>query len=774
MKKLLLFGLVLIMLCSVAFASLDTDVVSYYKMDEISGTTAVDSAGNYNGTANNARVFTSEVAGQINTGLDLTQGNDYLTAGSASNWKFLHDGSSWTISHWLKLPTPNAGGRYFLFETANFGSSSIGLDFLYTDLSSNTRKIQIYVNRGVGGQSAIVLDANNVYPDSTGWVHVVAVHDGSLGSNQLKLYIDGELAAQASKAYDYSTSNPTNTLNIGRTPADGSSNFLHGSIDEISIWNRALSSDEVVSLRNIQKDGFESGQYPFPTNFTITAKTYGSTQLKDFNVSIDGTPFTAINGSHVSNIDDSQIVDINIISNSNNVYLNQTFLSWNTSVDLVFNYSVLNITAKNNRTSETIDTFTASFTKDEQEYSINESTLFFLKPELTEITVASIGFANHTFQITPILGLNSYEASMFAANSLLINIFNVTNGVVLTQLVDIQAELGDVITLYNTSTGEMFLNLTAGEYRFTFMSEGFQNTYYVATVGNDSFQILDVYMSEIEEETVVFTFKDRVTGSTIEGATLHIKRLIGNTWVTINALKSDISGKVTFSYIPHLRYKFTVTANEYATRDFELNPIIFSSYNVLLDKAVEFSTPDYQRVSIAYTPKQFPDNKINEIVFNFASGTGSLEFYGFNVTYKNESTGQSGSNAYGSTLNANINISGATFGDKVYVSYFYQFSDGERVDRTDVYHIVDIDSPDLTFIRVGEHYGLGFFERTLIMVFLMVVVGGASFIFGGLISSGVSVLILLGYFIKISFLSAWILIPTMILIGVAVAWRATQ
>jgi hypothetical protein len=48
-------------------SSLETDLISWYKLDETSGINAEDSHGSNDGTANDARVFTTEVDGIINT-----------------------------------------------------------------------------------------------------------------------------------------------------------------------------------------------------------------------------------------------------------------------------------------------------------------------------------------------------------------------------------------------------------------------------------------------------------------------------------------------------------------------------------------------------------------------------------------------------------------------------------------------------------------------------------------------------------------------------------
>jgi len=67
------FGLVFIILSLSLLSAFDWDtgIISYYKLDETTGTNALDELNRYNGTANNTDVFTTQVPGIINTGGDF-------------------------------------------------------------------------------------------------------------------------------------------------------------------------------------------------------------------------------------------------------------------------------------------------------------------------------------------------------------------------------------------------------------------------------------------------------------------------------------------------------------------------------------------------------------------------------------------------------------------------------------------------------------------------------------------------------------------------------
>ncbi len=95
------------------------------------------------------------------------------------------------------------------------------------------------------------------------WHHVTVTHDASNGI--VKLYVDGVLDATASNIYDQGNSTYSSYNAIGASYLDGIGygDFFQGSIDEVRIWNRVLSCDEVFQQRNCELVGNESGMQEY-------------------------------------------------------------------------------------------------------------------------------------------------------------------------------------------------------------------------------------------------------------------------------------------------------------------------------------------------------------------------------------------------------------------------------------------------------------------------------------------------------------------------------
>jgi len=139
-------------------AGLTDGIVAYYKLDEKSGTTANNSVvGGVNGTANDARVFTSEIAGQINTSADFTQGNDYITlplvnlgtsAFTFSAWYYGSTSAGTIVGHRLGI---NENWRFIAISpTAKFTmgvrtSSAIATPSSTTSITNNTKETMIII-----------------------------------------------------------------------------------------------------------------------------------------------------------------------------------------------------------------------------------------------------------------------------------------------------------------------------------------------------------------------------------------------------------------------------------------------------------------------------------------------------------------------------------------------------------------------------------------------------------------------------------------------------
>ncbi len=144
-------------------------------------------------------------------------------------------------------------GAYF--KTTNTGAVKCillkdvdGTNNNYKLSLSTTNKAQIsFVNTAFTTVSAIgtttITDGN--------WHYAVGTYDGA----NLKIYVDGVLEATTANATTPITG--VNALNIGAD--NGGSNKFNGSLDELSVWNRAISSAEITSIVGQRLLGNESG-----------------------------------------------------------------------------------------------------------------------------------------------------------------------------------------------------------------------------------------------------------------------------------------------------------------------------------------------------------------------------------------------------------------------------------------------------------------------------------------------------------------------------------
>ncbi|HQT45452.1 MAG TPA: hypothetical protein PLO51_05715, partial [Candidatus Micrarchaeota archaeon] len=101
-------------------------------------------------------------------------------------------------------------------------------------------------------------------PLPKGMNYVAMAYDPAAGSNQLKLYINGTLAAQKNLTMAIPVS--IGSLNIGS---------FTGTIDEVAIFNRSLNASEISQSYNYSKGGF--GNYFTPSTLAYVSNFTGAT-----------------------------------------------------------------------------------------------------------------------------------------------------------------------------------------------------------------------------------------------------------------------------------------------------------------------------------------------------------------------------------------------------------------------------------------------------------------------------------------------------------------
>lgn len=209
-----------------------------------------------NGTGANGASF---VAGKVGNALSLAGDGTFV---AISNRVTSLDGSAvgvnWTLALWLK--TTNAGAGFAYQGDGGWGSSNTAF---YLNQGDTTAGTHVGAVRYAGGWltgSATVNDGN--------W-HFIAITDSGGTKN---IYVDGNLDTTTT-SWTYGSEGGLFWIGGTADSGDGVSP-MNGLLDEVSIYNRALTQTEVRSLTNTLPAltaGTFGGQLPSATALSLSS-----------------------------------------------------------------------------------------------------------------------------------------------------------------------------------------------------------------------------------------------------------------------------------------------------------------------------------------------------------------------------------------------------------------------------------------------------------------------------------------------------------------------
>ena len=251
-------------------------IVGFWHMDEPQWTGAIgevrDETGMNHGTAENGATTTSD-AKYGRAGL-FDGINDYVKVPDSDSlditdaitielWTKIDDAGSdiWPNQYWISRGTgayDEAPNNTYLFYIINGGDDPTGYkDYIVFSLSDGSSFYSTYVS------SELRMNAF----DPNKWYHLVATWDGTT----IKIYKNGVHIVDADRSFSGSINSLSANLNIGRH-TDGT-RYFDGRIDELRIWERALSPTEIEILYNnyMQKMGsyFNVRKYATPAPVVI-------------------------------------------------------------------------------------------------------------------------------------------------------------------------------------------------------------------------------------------------------------------------------------------------------------------------------------------------------------------------------------------------------------------------------------------------------------------------------------------------------------------------
>jgi hypothetical protein len=228
------------------------DPVAWWKLDEESGGIAFDSSGNENhGTLYNME-NSDWVTGKFEGALQFDGWNEYILVDDDPTMDF--GSGSFTISAWIK-PT-NSSGHIIINGTSGSGYS--GKRYCLRSYSAGSTlelAIDDNITKSIASGSGLI---------SGQWHHIVALLDTTGARTKgLNIYIDGVFRGNGTNRTGNFDS-PGEPVYIGKEGIDGFWGYLPATLDDIRLYNYALTDEEIRTLLekiyiplppNLHKDG---------------------------------------------------------------------------------------------------------------------------------------------------------------------------------------------------------------------------------------------------------------------------------------------------------------------------------------------------------------------------------------------------------------------------------------------------------------------------------------------------------------------------------------
>ncbi|KHE93216.1 MAG: PEP-CTERM sorting domain-containing protein [Candidatus Scalindua rubra] len=233
--KFINLAVVLIFFCAVPKVA-NAALIAYWDFNEASGTIASDSVGGVNGTLSGAASFdpTGGILGGAVQGpnADVSMGDN-----------FMFGSVDFSVQAWIKT-TPGfaaAGGPIWKHLGGSHNGYFLAVNNVGDGAGGAGGFAHFYASGGKTGLSSTVVN------DGT-WHQLVGVYD--VTGNETRLYVDGVHENTGPRPPMVSNTQPF-LVNVG-----------DGHVDEVGIWNHALSDSEVSAL-------YQNATSPVPEPATI-------------------------------------------------------------------------------------------------------------------------------------------------------------------------------------------------------------------------------------------------------------------------------------------------------------------------------------------------------------------------------------------------------------------------------------------------------------------------------------------------------------------------
>jgi hypothetical protein len=232
-----------------------SNLIAYYPFNG----NANDESGNENHGTVNGATLTTDRDGNTDSAYSFDGVDNYISVPHSSSLDIT--GNEITISMWLYNDNPDTGNTWKGISKGGYDVGN-GYELLFTNYPTSNGKTSL--NIGGGGYFT---SSFNTY--SNQWIMLTGTFNNGVG----KVYINGVEQSYTTQG-STSLASSSSDLYIGtRNPANNYDGFVKGKIDELRIYNKALSDTDVLNLYNNSALGIENQNMNLSPHFYVYNNT---------------------------------------------------------------------------------------------------------------------------------------------------------------------------------------------------------------------------------------------------------------------------------------------------------------------------------------------------------------------------------------------------------------------------------------------------------------------------------------------------------------------
>ncbi|MES2876133.1 MAG: LamG domain-containing protein [Patescibacteria group bacterium] len=206
-----------------------------------------------------------------------------------SAWSHIGDDQSIAVPHSASLPSGNKMTISAWIYPVSFSSERAIItkwdyDQTYTSnegawafqTGPSFDELRFFVTDGLGDDGSHYVDTTNANLAADTWTHVAMVYDGTLvAADRVKLFVNGTVQTTSiTGTISASLHTSTDPVSVGSFPGLG--RYWDGALDEMKLYNRTLSANEVVA-------DYEAGNIGVPAGLSLGAIAPGQSQASAFD-----------------------------------------------------------------------------------------------------------------------------------------------------------------------------------------------------------------------------------------------------------------------------------------------------------------------------------------------------------------------------------------------------------------------------------------------------------------------------------------------------------